>query len=525
MSVVLPLPASGPPDVTRRGDGRRAARARRDCLKVFWPAFHSPGAIMLSLSMALRSRGKIRSFASRVVEQASILATDLIVLGALFVVAVAASAGAAILGERPCWARAHGIASTDCHGCHGGSGDSEVSLTPDRTTIAPGDTVTLTVAIKWASIRVGGAYITADAGTLQAVAGEGLTSIGEGLGHSAPKAAVNGVVTFRFAWHAPTTPGGVSIAVAALAANGNNAPSGDAPSSSSFAAAFGCAPMTIYQDYDGDGVGSHVEGATKVICANATVPKGFGATDGDCDENDAKVYPGAPEICNGKDDNCDGQIDEGAPSVALWPDGDGDGYYGAQTGTPRMGCAKLAGFAALGGDCNDNDPAIHPGAAETCNLKDDNCDGRVDERVRPQCGVGWCVRASTTCDVADCHPGTPSVEICNGLDDDCDGQTDEDSCGEGLVCTADGCVPASQAPSATGGVSGGPTGGSGAATGGRQGGATGGASSGATGGTASGASEGRGGCRLGADTSPASLPHALAATLLACALMRGRRRR
>jgi hypothetical protein len=485
---------------------------------------------MLVRSMARLLRGTTRSFASWVFAKGACTVADVVaavrdaVVVRAVVVAAVVVAAVIVIADRVCWARAHGIASTDCHGCHGGSGDSEVSVTADRAAIAPGDTVTLTVAIKWGAVRVGGAYITTDAGTLQAVAGEGLTSIGDGLGHSAPKAAVNGVVTFRFAWHAPTTPGGVAIAVAALAANGNNAPSGDAPSSTSFQAGFGCTPMTIYQDYDGDGVGSHVEGATKVICANATVPKGFAATDGDCDENDPKAYPGAPEICNGKDDNCDGQIDEGAPSVALWPDGDGDGYYGAQTGTPRMGCAKLTGFAALGGDCNDNDPAIHPGAPETCNLKDDNCDGRADERVRPQCGVGWCVRASTTCDVADCRPGTPSVETCNGLDDDCDGETDEDSCGAGLVCTTDGCVPASEAP-ATGGVSGGATGGEGAVTGGRNGGATGGTSGGATGGTPRGATDGRGGCRLGGPTSPASVADALGATLLACALVRARRRR
>ena len=82
---------------------------------------------------------------------------------------------------------------------------------------------------------------------------------------------------------------------------------------------------------------------------------GIAACEGDCDDADPEAFPGAPEQCNGRDDDCDGVIDEDADV-----DGDGDGV------TP------------CGGDCNDLDPTIRPGAPERCNGIDDDCDGEAD---------------------------------------------------------------------------------------------------------------------------------------------------
>lgn len=93
-------------------------------------------------------------------------------------------------------------------------------------------------------------------------------------------------------------------------------------------------------------------------------------------------------------------------------------------------------------DCNDDFPSINPGSFEACNLKDDDCDGMVDEMLpEAVCGVGRCRNRQASCVQGVrqvCVPHDPEVEICNGEDDDCDGAIDEDlvlsSCGQG-ACT------------------------------------------------------------------------------------------
>jgi len=365
-----------------------------------------------------------------------------------------------VLGRAtPAAARAGGIATDNCQACHNGGtvGTPALSLTSDPTTFNPGDLVTFTLAIRAADIKVGGAFISAGGvGALRALAAEGLQINGQGLSHTAPKAASNGVVTFRFAWQAPAQPGGVDIGVAALAANGNNAPTGDSPGGGDFQWTFGCTAKSFFLDLDRDGYGSKATG-TRLGCATDVAPTGYAALDGDCDENDEKVHPGATEICNRKDDNCDGQIDEGSAPVMIWPDQDGDGYYKSQLGTPKFGCSDVPGYAAQGGDCDDVAPAIHPGAVEICNLQDDNCNGQVDERVRPLCGVGWCSRQSLSCDPADCHPGPPMVETCNAFDDDCDGAIDNDACQTGSSCAGGACLSSAGASGIAGQAAGGRT--------------------------------------------------------------------
>ena len=134
---------------------------------------------------------------------------------------------------------------------------------------------------------------------------------------------------------------------------------------------------------------------------------GYAAKD-DCDDGDPSVHPGAEELCNGKDDNCDGKIDEGF-------DADGDGW---------MSCV-LGSKAA---DCDDADPLVNPGAQEVCNGKDDDCDGTIDEGFdADNDGFYTCARNGTPpdCDDRDATISPGASELCNGRDDDCDGLVDE----------------------------------------------------------------------------------------------------
>jgi hypothetical protein len=405
-------------------------------------------------------------------------------------------------------ARRNGIIAPDCGGCHR-SGGAVVEVSAAPAAFAPGDDVTFTITVRRESGNAvaGGLSVTQPkSGELHTLPGEGLTLVpASGLTHSQPKPAVGGVATFRFGWRAPAEPGGVTFDVAAVAADGDQSSGGDAAGTTRFATAFGCSAATHYPDYDGDGYGIDVF-ERSVGCAGVAPPAGYSTTADDCNDNDAAIHPSASELCNKKDDDCDGELDEDSTLVELWPDDDGDGYYRTRTGTPVLGCVGLAGYAADSGDCSPLEAEVHPGATEVCNLIDDNCDGREDERVRPQCGIGWCRRESRTCSMADCTPGEPQPERCNLLDDDCNDDVDDgDICPTGSVCLAGKCVAVSGDPSVAGSGGTAPSGGAGP-----SGGST--PAGGASGGAASpGGGENRGG--------PSAREQAT--TAAGCALARG----
>ena len=134
---------------------------------------------------------------------------------------------------------------------------------------------------------------------------------------------------------------------------------------------------TWYTDSDGDGYGD--AGASTTACDQ---PTGTVEDATDCDDADADVNPGATEVCDADDvdEDCDGDVDgdDADVSATTWyEDGDGDGY-GDAGGSTTSSCEEPSGYAETADDCDDDDAAVNPGASETCNNVDDDCDGDVD---------------------------------------------------------------------------------------------------------------------------------------------------
>ncbi len=322
--------------------------------------------------------------------------------------------------------------------CHAQNAGNKTTISVNPATFNPGQMVTVTVRIE-GSNRNGGLYLTVDTpndiGRGTFTAGNGTKIDGQGnVVHSGSKGASNGAVTFEVKWQAPNVAGGVIFNAATLMGNANGSSSGDMAAAAVLPVAFGCSGNTYYKDFDGDGVGSAANG----IAQSCTKPPNYADKDGDCDENVETTYPGAPELCNTRDDNCNGTVDEGLNVATTWPDNDKDGFGDAK-GTSMTGCSDKP-RAPNKTDCDDTNARVNTSAMEICNSIDDDCDGRVDEGAEVRCGVGSCARLGPTCDVNQCVPGTPRTETCNGFDDDCDGTVDDGAtCDVGLSCQAGTC--------------------------------------------------------------------------------------
>ncbi len=195
-------------------------------------------------------------------------------------------------------------------------------------------------------------------------------------------------------------------------------------------------PSTWYVDADGDGYG-----AGDPVGEGCVRPDGQVANDDDCDDGDAAVSPAGAEVCNGIDDDCDGEIDpttaEGV--MTCWRDGDGDGY-GAEVSVVACDCPD--GYAASSADCDDSDPQAHPGADEILyDGIDEDCLGMQGEYDADGDGYDW--DGATGVDgvnPTDCDDTDPSVhpdvwdDCADDIDQDCDGVVDE--CGVDTTMTA-----------------------------------------------------------------------------------------
>jgi len=219
-----------------------------------------------------------------------------------------------------------------------------------------------------------------------------------------------------------------------------------------------------YADADADGYGSAEHSQS-----SCTQPSGTVADYSDCDDNDAAISPDAREVCDGVDNDCNDSIDDDAIDAATWYiDDDGDAYGDPDLTTTA--CEQPAGTtrAGLALDCDDSDAGINPDASETCDGRDENCDGQIDEGLANTTwyadsdGDGFgdlaspitaCARPSGTvsntadCDDADAGVNPDASESCDAVDEDCDGVVDnKDDDGDGHVdaaCTdTDGAAPA-----------------------------------------------------------------------------------
>ncbi len=198
------------------------------------------------------------------------------------------------------------------------------------------------------------------------------------------------------------------------------------------------------RDLDGDGFGD-------MLCAEVG---GVPATD--CNDDNPDVFPGSVEICNGLDDDCNGECDETSTCCR-------------GTSEPCMTSCGTTGSRTCGASCSWS---VCAPPAETCNGVDDDCNGAADdvfeciqgatEACTTSCGSAGMRTCSATCGWGACEaPG----EVCNGLDDDCNGTADDTfacvagsttdcttTCGSTGTITCDGttCMPGACVPPAEG---------------------------------------------------------------------------
>ena len=160
----------------------------------------------------------------------------------------------------------------------------------------------------------------------------------------------------------------------------------------------------------------------------------------DCDDTDPDINPDALEICDGLDNNCDGQIDEDLPLATYYADTDGDGY--GDINNPLELCEITDGYVSNSTDCNDLESNVYPDAPEVCDGIDNNCNGDIDEDLlisfyedADMDGFGNIDVSILSCtqpagyvsDNSDCDDSNAQINpeadeiLNNGIDENCDG--------------------------------------------------------------------------------------------------------
>jgi len=130
---------------------------------------------------------------------------------------------------------------------------------------------------------------------------------------------------------------------------------------------------TYYLDADEDG-----EGDDSLPLEDCEQPVGYVANNDDCDDTDAEIYSDNSETCDGKDNDCDGSVDEGLSTANYYLDADEDGYGDPSDYTTE--CAQPEGYVDNDEDCDDSKASVRPGRTEICkDLIDNDCDDTVDE--------------------------------------------------------------------------------------------------------------------------------------------------
>jgi hypothetical protein len=290
--------------------------------------------------------------------------------------------GFALHGAASARASINGRQGPGCN-CHFAMVEPKLTIVSDPKFVAPGGLATLTIQVEALKGPIAGLFVSEPTkkGTLQVIGGESTKIAGDqGISHSAPKRAVGGSTTFRVQWKAPAEgQGTANFDITGVSANGDRNRMGDAYADARFSLTWGCEGIDAFIDSDGDGFGDGKQPAR--LCA---FEPGHAMKAGDCADYAKTSYPGAPELCNAVDDDCDGMIDEELPIVLVYPDYDQDGH-GDPKGLAKMGCVSKSA-SALADDCDDADPTTYKGAVDLCSDgKDNDCNGRVDDKRPPAC--------------------------------------------------------------------------------------------------------------------------------------------